>query len=140
LPSDSECLFEQGFTLLEVLVALAIAGLGLAALFAAASGGLNSVDLAARYLTATRHAEAHLAEIGISMPLVAGEQDGLDSNGFRWRLTIRSIATRQADRDRGIPGRVLYAVEIAESWPAGLRQRSIRIETLRLGSTPVEGR
>ena len=47
-----------GFTLIEVLVALAIAALGLGALMAAAGTGLGNATLADQYIEATRRAQA----------------------------------------------------------------------------------
>src|SRR6266446_5415666 len=54
----------SGFTLLEVVVALAIAGLALVGLFRAGSGGLLAVDTAARAEEAVQRAQSHLAAVG----------------------------------------------------------------------------
>ena len=48
----------SGFTLIEVLVALAIAGMGLAALLVAVNQGLAGVGSADQYIEATRRAQS----------------------------------------------------------------------------------
>ncbi|MGA8379996.1 MAG: prepilin-type N-terminal cleavage/methylation domain-containing protein, partial [Stellaceae bacterium] len=53
-----------GFTLLEVIVALAIASFALIGLFQAGSGGLFAVDTAARAEEALQRAQSHLAAVG----------------------------------------------------------------------------
>ena len=62
----------SGFTLLEVVVALAIAGLALVGLFRAGSGGLLAVDTAARAEEAVQRAQSHLAAVGRDAALVEG--------------------------------------------------------------------
>ena len=61
-----------GFTLLEVVVALAIAALALVGLFQAGSGGLFAVDTAARAEEAIQRAQSHLAAVGRDAALVQG--------------------------------------------------------------------
>ena len=126
---------QRGFTLLEVLVALAISALGVGALVEAASGGLTNVDVAAQYLTALHHAQAHLAAVGIETPLVAGDQDGSDGDGYRWRLKITPVlaGARAEDVGRALPS--LFSVEVAVSWRRGLVARTVTLDSLRLGVT-----
>src|SRR2546430_14279080 len=85
----------HGFTLLEVVVALAIAGLALVGLFQAASGGLFAVDTAARAEEAIQRAQSHLAAVGRDAALVQGEFTDDDGGGYHWRLRVRQVATRQ---------------------------------------------
>src|SRR5262245_59527729 len=77
-----------GFTLIEVIVALVIAGLGLTLMLGAVSQGLNNAGTADRYLEATRRAQARLAEIGVTSPLKPGMQNGDDGGGFYWQTEI----------------------------------------------------
>lgn len=129
---------QKGFTLLEVIIALAIAGLGLVALFEAVSGGLLGVESAARHTTAVRHAQSRLAELGITLPLKPGEQGGVERDGYRWRITVTPIMTYARGETRGAPGLTLFAVKALVTWPAGSRQRSVHLDSLRLGPTITE--
>lgn len=130
---------ERGFTLIEVLVALAIAALGVVAIFNAGSAGLQGVDLAARYVTATRDAEAHLAEVGASIALADRELGGIDAGGFHWLVRMKPVATR-ATADDGAKRPVLYAVESVEMWQGDGAPRSVRLTTWRLGGPPAAER
>src|SRR5260370_28988780 len=74
---------ENGFTLLEVIVAFAIAALALVGLFRAGSGGLFAVDTAARAEEAVQGAQSHLAAVGRDAAFVGGEFSGQDGRGHR---------------------------------------------------------
>lgn len=127
---------DRGFTLLEVVVALAIAGLALVGLFRAGSGGLLSVDTAARAEEAVQRAQSHLAAVGRDAALVQGEFTGDDGGGYRWTLRVRPLSERQAPARDGISAATttLFDVEVAISWPAHERERSVVLRTLRLGA------
>ena len=79
---------ERGFTLLEVVVAFAIAALALSVLFRAATGGMTAVATAGRYEEAVSRAKSHLAAIGHEGAITEGETEGDDGSGFHWRIRI----------------------------------------------------
>src|SRR5215210_7192042 len=83
----------RGFTLLEVVVALAIASLALVGLFRAGSGGLFAADTAARVDEAVERAQSHLAAFGRTGAVAPGELAGDDGGGFSWRVRVSPIAT-----------------------------------------------
>ena len=126
----------SGFTLLEVVVALAIAGLALVGLFRAGSGGLFAVDTAARAEEAVQRAQSHLAAVGRDAALVEGEFTGDDGAGYRWTLRVRPLTTRQSLGEDGITPTTttLFNVEVAISWPALAGERSVVLRTSRLGT------
>ena len=129
-----------GFTLLEVVVALAIAAVALVGLFQAGSGGFFAVDTAARAQEAVQRAQSHIAAVGRNTALVDGELTDDDGGGYRWRLRVRAVATREAstpDANSAAPA-TLYDVEVAISWAGRNGDRSVVLKTLRLG-TPATG-
>src|SRR5258708_34522613 len=84
----------RGFTLLEVVVALAIAGLALVGLFRAGSGGVLAVDAAGRVNQARERAQSHLAALGRITTITPGETDGGDGGGHRGRVRPLPRAVR----------------------------------------------
>jgi general secretion pathway protein I len=132
---------ENGFTLLEVVVALAIAGLALVGLFRAGSGGLFAVDTAARAQEAVQRAQSHLAAVGRDAALVEGEFTGDDGAGYRWTLRVRPLTARQSLGQNGISAATvtLFNVEVAISWAGSSGERSVVLRTLRLGTAGSSG-
>lgn len=80
---------ERGFTILEVLVALAILAVALAAVLAAISGALGAATRAESLLRATLAAQSLLAGAGIETPLVPGRSSGTLPDGSGWSLEVR---------------------------------------------------
>jgi general secretion pathway protein I len=132
---------EAGFTLLEVVVAVAIAGLALVGMFQAGSAGLFAVDTAARAEEALQRAQSHLAAVGRDAALIEGDASGDDGGGYRWRLQVQPAAQRQGVGADGVTPQntTLFSVEIAISWQSRGHQRAVVLRTLRLGTTGTAG-
>ena len=130
----ADCRRDAGFTLLEVIVATAIAALALVALFQAGSAGLLTVGEATRVEAAVDRAQSHLAEFADTGAIAPGESEGDDGDGYRWRLTARPIASPPpgASETRAPPR--LYDIAVTISWGAGRHQRSVVLETERIAS------
>jgi general secretion pathway protein I len=125
-----------GFTLLEVVVALAIAAVAFVGLFQAGSGGLFAVDTAARVQEAIQRAQSHLAAVGRDAALTQGDFTDDDGDGYRWRLTVRPVMSRQVLAVGGNTNatETLFDVEVAISWPGRNGDRSVVLKTLRPGT------
>ena len=127
---------ENGFTLLEVVVALAIAGLALVGLFRAGSGGLFAVTPRRGPRRLVQRAQSHLAAVGRDAALVEGEFTGDDGGGYRWALRVSPLTARQSLAQDGVSSATstLFDVEVAISWPGRQGDRSVVLRTLRLGT------
>jgi general secretion pathway protein I len=132
---------EAGFTLLEVVVAVAIAGLALVGLFQAGSGGLFAVDTAARAEEALQRAQSHLAAVGRDAALVEGDLSGDDGGGYHWRLQVQPAAQRQGVAGDGVTPQnaTLYSVLVSISWQSRGHERAVTLQTLRLGAGSAGG-
>jgi general secretion pathway protein I len=123
-----------GFTLIEVVVALAIAALALSALMAAASTGLDNATLAGRYIEATRRAQSLLAQSGVTIPLRPGEQSGDDGGGFSWHVRISQPLTRAAaPESSNLPPLGLYTVQVTIGWRSGATTKNVSLQSQFLG-------
>ncbi len=130
---------ERGFTLLEVLVAAAIAAMVLGVLLPTALSGIGTVRAAVAYQTAGALARSHLALLGRNMADVPADSQGSDGP-FDWRVRVTPEAV--ASSGAGIVNwflhkdelqATLYAVSITISWQSNGRRRELSIDTQRLG-------
>ncbi len=123
----------RGFTLLEVLVAFAIAAMALTALTATAAAGLRSSRVAAHTEQALSRARSRLAVLALDPR--PGEQSGDDGGGFRWRTLVRPAEV--ASEDAGPQGATrpgLFDIQVRESWASDGGERGVTLDTLRIGS------
>jgi prepilin-type N-terminal cleavage/methylation domain-containing protein len=130
----------RGFTLLEVTIALIIAGLAAVALFEAAGSGLHATQTAAMYDQAIVRAKSRLAAATHGTRLAPTDQRGDDGGGFRWRLrtapvaaaTVRPVGLTGPRASSSIPV-VLYAITVWIGWDDGGTERQVRLETEQVG-------
>jgi general secretion pathway protein I len=127
----------RGFTLLEVVVALVIAGLAFVLLFRAGGTGLVAANTASRTEEAVERAQSHLAAIGREAGVVAGDRQGDDGGGFRWHLSVHPLASRQTLAPDGASRLVtiLYDVRVAISWKTHGHDRRVVLDTRRVATT-----
>jgi general secretion pathway protein I len=137
---------DDGFTLLEVIVAFAISALAVALLYQGATGGLGATESAAKTTEAVLLARSHLAAIGHGAVIAPQDSNGVDGNGYTWHLHVRPAATREmnlSDSDRANDTKptnaVLYDVVVTETWTDGPRTRTVALATRRFDMRTADG-
>jgi general secretion pathway protein I len=129
---------DRGFTLLEVLIAFAIAALALGVLFNGAVAGLRSTDTAVRYQEALARGRSHLAALAAPGRLAPSDRQGDDGGGYHWHERIVTVATlppaRDSQRGPADTGATLYAVRVAIAWRGDRGMREVHLDTERIGT------
>lgn len=131
---------EAGFTLLEVLVALAIAIPALVLLYQQGAVAMGVTRTAATYQEAISRAQSRLDAL-TGAGLAAGEREGDDGGGFRWRTRVAPVASTPLPSHPPSPpaADTLYAVTVEVSWPGPAGVRRFLLETRRLGVASARG-
>lgn len=119
---------QTGFVLIEVLVAIAIAGIALTALFQLFSTSITGTERARQSSLALLTAESKLAEVGITLPLEPGRTVGEAANGYRWSVDILDDPSIAADARDRMPVRA-FQVVVKVLWG---NRGEITVETVRL--------
>jgi general secretion pathway protein I len=131
---------DQGFSLLEILVAFAILSLSIGVLLRIFAGGGNISKTADDYYRAVITAEALLTGLGVETPLQPGVMQGTTETGFRWTATVMPypINPKLLGAQTGAPmmsnsmGFLPFWVEIAVEWGPEEDPRAFTLESLRL--------
>ncbi len=114
-----------GFTLVEVLVALAILAVSFGFAMGAFSGRLSGLEHDRKMERAVLIARSALARVGHDIPFQGREMAGEGQDGFSWRLD----STPYGGDAGGLRG---YRIVVTVGWKEGRRQREVRLETVRL--------
>lgn len=89
IPSDGEG--EEGFVLLELLVAITVLTIAMLALLPAISGSLKARAHAEAVTLAVEQARSRLDTVGSAEPIREGRSTVILANGWRQRVTIRRL-------------------------------------------------
>jgi len=89
---------QQGFTLLEVIVAVVIAALCLGALSQVFATGVRAAGTSSDYMRAMTLAQSLLAGVGVEKATSDGSESGASSDGrLTWTVTIAPEPTDEAE-------------------------------------------
>jgi general secretion pathway protein I len=140
---------DQGFTLIEVVVALAIASMSVAALYKLYALGWRGIREAETSQAALTLAESQLASIGVETELIAGTLQGVAPGGLSWSANVEPYESQDlsaplapiegitsANPNRKVPE--AYRVRVRVTWGSQSRaaDKSLELETVKLKHTP----
>ena len=121
---------QSGFTLIEVLVALAIVAIAFVVALGIFTGGLSRLDHDHNVQYALLVAQSELARVGQDIALqdreIDGPADSQGEDGFTWHIAIAPYG--------GGPGGLFgHRVVVTVGWNEGWQKREVRLDTVRLG-------
>ncbi len=129
---------QQGFSLLEVLIAFAILALSVGILLKVFSGGANTALLAEEYTAAVQIAESLMAAEGVETPLKTGEITGFEDTKYTWWVRVRPYQFSPSTVPvTALDARQLMKVDVVVSW--GEEGRELRLSTLKMFINPDLG-
>lgn len=119
---------EAGFTLVEVLVALAILGVTMVALYGAIGDAAQRLSAAQTESIAVGLARSKLEEVGHTIAPIVGDVAGAEGR-FTWTV---SIAVAGTPEERVAWPAVLADVSVKIAWREGEAKRSLSVRTMKL--------
>ena len=120
----------DGFSLLEVIVALAIMAMGFVTVLQLFSGSIRSVSLSEQYLKGTTLAHSKLGELEVNNYSVT-EYEGIfpDEKNYRWQLQVSPHTSPLNSKEDNIQ---LSEVTLNVLWEDAGKTRDIQINTLKV--------
>jgi general secretion pathway protein I len=123
---------DKGFTLIEVVVSLAILGIGLTVIIELFSGGLRLGRTSEDYTKAMSYARMKLEEITSIQDIQEGTDEGEFDKTFRWQVDVKKVDLLPVNRSPDLKPPVdLFQVKVNILWKLGSKERSASLETYK---------
>lgn len=119
----------DGFSLLEMVVAISILALALAAIYQAASGATRNVRTDEKYAYGVELARSLLAD-NARVPLSGRRDQGETAGGFRWRVQTRPLDLQRSSLVQGS----LHEIEVGVGWLDGRKEREVVLHSVVEGA------
>ena len=120
----------DGFSLLEVIVALAIMAMGFVTVLQLFSGSIRSLSLSEQYLKGTTLAHSKLGELEVNnYRVTAFEGIFPDEKNYRWQLQISPHTSPLNSKENNIQ---LSEVTLNVLWEDAGKTRDIEMSTLKV--------
>ena len=119
--------------MIEILVSIAILGVGLCMLFELFSGGLRSAKVSEEYTKAVCYGKGKMEEMLATRDFSEGETEGSFDDQFSWKIEVKKSnpplgQTNESEITLPID---LYRIVVRITWQSGRAERNVEMESLR---------
>jgi general secretion pathway protein I len=124
---------KDGFTLIEILVSIAILGIGLGMLLELFSGGLKSARVSEEYTKAVCFGKGKMEEMLTTRDFSEGVTEGTFDDQFSWKIEVKKSnpSLGQANEGETKLPIDLYQIVVRVIWKSGRGERNFEMESLR---------
>ncbi len=123
---------DKGFTLIDVVVAVAILGIALTVIIELFAGGLRLARVSKEYTKAVNYANSKMEEITSKQILEEGSTEGEFDETFRWRVTMNKLNLLPVEKPWEVkPPIQFFKIRVDVLWKPGSQERSASVETFR---------
>jgi general secretion pathway protein I len=125
---------QRGFSLLEIIAAIAILAIAFAALMQVAGSSLSLTARANERTQAALRARTLLDGAFVMDPLREGSTEGRFDDTYRWRMNVSRYVAPDAKptSDGAVAGRT-FRLDLDVAWGAADQERHAKFSTLRMG-------
>lgn len=122
-----------GFSLLEIIAAIAVLAIAFAALMQVAGSSLSLTARANERTQAALRARTLLDGAYVMEPIREGSSDGRFDDTYRWRMNVsRYVVADVAPTNDGAVANRIYRLDLDVLWGEGGSERHARFSTLRM--------
>lgn len=123
---------DQGFTLLEILVAIALMSITLAGVIQLFSGTLRAISKSENYVYAALKAESVMREIMEKDDLTDDSWSETTEDDYRIDVTVSEYEDERFEELFENEDIALLEINMTLSWEFGTKERSIKLSSLKL--------
>jgi len=124
---------QQGFSLLEILIAFSILAVSLSILLNIFSLGVTTAGVSEDYTAAVQIAESLMAKTGVEKPLQAGDSVGIIHDKYYWQVLVQPFALASEPIETTTLNTALFKVRVTVNWGDDrTHSREVKLVTLKL--------
>jgi general secretion pathway protein I len=122
----------SGFTLIEVVVAMAILGISLVLVIELFSGGLRLGRASEEYTQASHYAQVKLEEIALTRQIEEGSDEGQFDSAYRWQMEVKKVEILHLESGTDYtPPADFFQIRLRIIWKSGRQEKTATIETFK---------
>jgi prepilin-type N-terminal cleavage/methylation domain-containing protein len=122
------CNSREGFTLLEVIVAIAILGIAVAVVMQLFSADLRAISTSGDYVAAATRAEAEMRNVLDDKNLREASFSETTPDGYRIDV---SVAQALKERTENLQVKLLR-IDLTVHWTKGTKEKSLTLSTMKI--------
>jgi general secretion pathway protein I len=121
----------NGFTLIEIMVAMAIVALGITVVLEVFAGSLRLAGKSQDYSRAAFYGRQLLEEVSLQPEISEGSEQGIFEGNFTWRYDIKphEVMLEESDVQREDFSLQTYDITVTVFWKSGKKQKQLTMET-----------
>ena len=124
---------QQGFSLLEIVIAFSILALSLGILLKIFSGGVNTAMVSEDYTAAVQLAEGLMTRTGTESSLREGEESGKENDKYDWLVIVSPYFFDAGNNEPSSTDVALFKVKVIVSWQVNkLNNRQFDLTTIKM--------
>jgi len=124
---------QQGFSLLEILIAFSILAVSLSILLNIFSLGVTTAGVSEDYTAAVQIAESLMAKTGVEKPLQAGDSVGIIHDKYYWQVLVQPFTLASEPIETTTLNTALFKVRVTVNWgDEKAHSREVKLVTLKL--------
>ncbi|HPD60553.1 MAG TPA: type II secretion system protein [Thermodesulfobacteriota bacterium] len=122
---------DKGFTLMEIMVAVAILGIALTVIMELFSGGLRLVRKSQEYSRAVFYGRQLLEELCLKKEFLGTVEEGVFAGSeYRWRYEVEPVFLVDGEKEKKFPLNI-FKIKIFIFWPDGDKEKNLVFETIK---------
>lgn len=122
--------WDEGFTLIETLVAMMLLAISLTIILQLFSGGLKAVQLSNHYTRAIFYAQEKMDEILLNEAIAEGVWEEELDDGWTLKAEVTDTQAEKEESDK-LPVN-LFDVNLTVGWLEGSREKRFELSTLKI--------
>lgn len=119
-----------GFTLIEIMVTLAILGIAITVLLDLLSGGLRLGRKSEDYSRAVFYGRQLLEELSLKTEFTTLQEQGTFEGDYEWTYEVEPLPLVSEKDEEAVPV-TLYRISVSVLWPSGDKTKTVSFETMK---------